>query len=380
MQPFRAISDFVKQIFSREWIHRKNHRFYFASQQIFLAAFLLHVIFLFLFFWLDVTELVYFNVLSLIIFAFVLYVNYRGKHKAALWSAYLEVNAHASLSVVLLGWGSGFFYYLLAVGPMLFLAPRQPLGLKLILSIVSAMLLAVLFIFSLKNPPVYKFSFEVLTPLYISNMVCTFGLLAHLAHYYAQGADRSEAQLRQLSLKYEKLAISDSLTGLLNRRAGTQQLESEVNRCYRNDKPFVIALGDIDDFKVYNDKYGHSCGDEVLRQVANVLLKNTRPYDLISRWGGEEFLIILPDCVLDDAQSSMSDLREKIANHTIQYNEHTLNITMTFGLSEFNESTDIERCLEAADKALYCGKRSGKNRVEVSVLKDSGSYFLRENV
>jgi diguanylate cyclase (GGDEF)-like protein len=306
-------------------------------------------------------------------------VNYKGRHQAALWSAYLEVNAHAGLSIVLLGWASGFFYYLFAVGPMLFLSPRQPLGLKITLSIASVMLLAVLLVFSHNNPPVYEVSIEVLTPLYIINMVCTFGLLAHLAHYYAQGADQSEAQLRKLSLKYEKLAISDSLTGLLNRRAATLELESEVNRCYRNHKPFVVVLGDIDDFKDYNDKYGHACGDEVLRQLASVLLKNTRPYDIISRWGGEEFLLIMPDCVLDDAMCSINELREKIATHLIECNSHKLNITMTFGVSEFNESTDMERCLEAADKALYSGKRLGKNRVEASILKDSGNYFLRQN-
>lgn len=360
-------------------IRPENSRYYFASQQIFLLALFLHALFLILFLWFSIKVLVLFNIVSLALYFLVLYLNRKGQHGVAFGLAYLEVSAHAVLAIILLSWGSGFFYYLLAIGPMLFFYPRYHLILKIIPACTTAVILAILFVYSLSNQPVYILSPEVITTLYISNMVSTFGLLSYLAHYYSEGADQSEARFRQLSLKFEKLAISDSLTGLLNRRAVTQEIESEISRYHRNGEPFVLVLGDIDNFKSYNDELGHSAGDKIIKQIANLLVNNTRPYDIISRWGGEEFLMMLPGCHLNDAVKIINDLREKIEAHTIDYNNSKINITMTFGVSEFSMGSSLDESIEAADQALYLGKRMGKNRVETATLNDSGKYSVGKN-
>lgn len=366
----------MSMFFSRELIRPEHNRYYFASQQIFLLALFLHVLFLILFSWFDIKELVYFNVASLFLYCLVLYLNRKGLHGIAFGLAYLEVTAHAAFSVVLIGWGTGFFYYLLAIGPMLFFYPRHHLILKTIPAFATAVILAILFIYSLENQAFYLLGAEIITTLYISNMISTFGLLSYLAHYYSEGADQSEARFRQLSSKFEKLAISDSLTGLLNRRAATQEIEAEISRFHRNGGPFVLVIGDIDDFKSYNDKLGHSGGDKVIKHIANLLKNNTRPYDIISRWGGEEFLLMLPACSLNDAVKIINDLRKKIETQPIDYNNQEINITMTFGVSEFSKKSSLEECIEAADQALYHGKHTGKNRVETAIPNASGKYVV----
>jgi diguanylate cyclase (GGDEF)-like protein len=209
-------------------------------------------------------------------------------------------------------------------------------------------------------------------------MVSIFGLLSYLAHYYAAGADQSETQLRKLSEKFEQQAISDSLTGLFNRRAATQEVNAEIGRFHRKADPFALVLGDIDDFKRYNDKYGHQAGDQVIKHVADLLVNNTRPYDIISRWGGEEFLIMLPGCTLKESVKIINTLRETISTHPLSYKNHTIGITVTFGIAEFGQDTTLNEAIEAADQALYSGKKNGKNRVETATLSRSGEYIVEE--
>jgi diguanylate cyclase (GGDEF)-like protein len=372
------IGQLIGTIFCRHLIRPENGRFYFASQQIYLVAFLLHVLFLIVFQWLGIKELVFFNISSLVLYAFVLLLNRKGLHELAIGSAYIEVNAHATLAVLLLGWGAGFFYYLLAIGPMLLFYPRYHLILKIAPAALSVLLLMGLFYYSIDHPPYYVLSHPVMTTLYVGNMVSIFGLLSYLAHYYAAGADQSETQLRKLSETFEQQAISDSLTGLFNRRAATQEVNAEIGRFHRNAEPFALVLGDIDDFKRYNDKYGHQAGDQVIKHVADLLVNNTRPYDIISRWGGEEFLIMLPGCTLKESVKIINTLRETISTHPLSYKHHTIEITVTFGIAEFGRASTLNDAIEAADQALYSGKKNGKNRVETASLSRSGEYIVEE--
>ena len=169
--------------------------------------------------------------------------------------------------------------------------------------------------------------------------------------------------------KLEKAALTDPLTGLWNRRAMYRRLRDEKERFDRGGKAFSVIIGDVDHFKTFNDNYGHDCGDFVLEAIADILEQNLRKQDTVSRWGGEEFLILLPETQIDGAYSKTESIREVLCNHPFVFNEMTLHLSMTFGVVAFRMGLSVEDCIKLADGALYEGKKQGRNRV---VIQNSG--------
>lgn len=176
-------------------------------------------------------------------------------------------------------------------------------------------------------------------------------------------------QNRKLAAAYkrvEEMSLTDSLTGLHNRRWAARRLEEELTRYSRNRKPFTLIIADIDNFKNVNDTHGHDCGDYVLNSLAQKISAKLRKVDCIIRWGGEEFLIILPETDGRSAITAAEKIRKEIeASHFI-YHGITIALTMTFGIAEYRESLTLNECLKFADEALFKGKLTGKNRVILS--------------
>lgn len=165
--------------------------------------------------------------------------------------------------------------------------------------------------------------------------------------------------------KLEKAALTDPLTGLWNRRAMYKRLRDEKERFDRGGKSFAVVIGDVDHFKTFNDNHGHDCGDFVLEAIAGILEQNLRKQDTVSRWGGEEFLILLPETFLDGAYRKTESIRHVLHNHPFVFNEMTLHLSMTFGVVAFRMGLSVEDCIKLADGALYEGKKQGRNRVVV---------------
>lgn len=160
------------------------------------------------------------------------------------------------------------------------------------------------------------------------------------------------------------LASLDPLTGLANRRAMLNHLVSERDRAIRQRLPLCVALADIDHFKKINDVYGHLRGDGVLRQVAGILSGGVRPYDTVYRYGGEEFLLCLPGTTLEAGAQILERLRQSIATILLDDGSGAaMPVTATFGLAEIRADVSVEDGIEHADRALYDGKRAGRNRV-----------------
>lgn len=159
-----------------------------------------------------------------------------------------------------------------------------------------------------------------------------------------------------------ELVEKDALTGLYNRRYG----EKKLNEVYRKKKDqnidFCLALGDIDYFKKVNDTYGHECGDVVLTEVARTLKKNMRGRGIVSRWGGEEFLLIFENCELAKAKERLEEILAEIAEKGIIYKESTVYLTMTFGVSQ-GQLVSIDGLLREVDAKLYEGKEGGRNQI-----------------
>lgn len=168
-----------------------------------------------------------------------------------------------------------------------------------------------------------------------------------------------------------KLAVAastDPLTGLPNRRHLLELMEHEVSRVERGGRPFSLMMADLDDFKLINDRYGHDAGDEVLHESAQRLRAAVRKQDSIARWGGEEFLFLLPDCDEAGARGLANKLCERISNEPflVGPRREPVHVTLTLGFSEYQPGMILGDCIKAADTALYQGKQSGKNRVEAS--------------
>jgi diguanylate cyclase (GGDEF)-like protein len=181
-----------------------------------------------------------------------------------------------------------------------------------------------------------------------------------------QANEQIEKQKEELNIANQKLQLiarTDHLTKLSNRRDFLDKIRHESNRFERSRRPFSVVMGDIDDFKVVNDRYGHDCGDFILRSIADIMRSMVRKQDIVARWGGEEFILLLPDSPLDGGKKVAEGIRRKIEIETFSFNAQRLSITMTFGVSEFDGSVSIDGCIKKADEALYKGKEKGKNCV-----------------
>ncbi len=177
-----------------------------------------------------------------------------------------------------------------------------------------------------------------------------------------------EAELKEINSilttknkEYEHMASRDSLTGLYNRYKFKQLYSSSYKTMLQRDGDLSLIILDIDFFKKINDVHGHNSGDEVLKKLAEVLLAATRKIDVVCRWGGEEFIILLPTVSLDNALIIADKLRVKIQSTDMK---EVGNITASFGVAEVYENSILKEVVDRADKALYHAKESGRNCVK----------------
>ncbi len=173
---------------------------------------------------------------------------------------------------------------------------------------------------------------------------------------------KMQEELEEMNRRLYEKATKDALTGLFNRRKMTDLIEYEYDRALRNQLPFSVIITDIDHFKAVNDTHGHDCGDEVLQEVSQILTSMTRKQDQASRWGGEEFLLLLPETDTNGARTLAEKIRTKIEQSSYFCGKTELNITMTFGISSFTDGKTDKTVIKEADIALYEGKNSGRNR------------------
>lgn len=162
-----------------------------------------------------------------------------------------------------------------------------------------------------------------------------------------------------------RLAFSDCLTGLANRRALLCAATREMNRMSRTGRAACVLMVDIDHFKAINDDFGHAAGDAVLRLTAQTLVAQTRTTDTVARWGGEEFVLLLPETDLAAAQVVAEKCRLAVSAQNSAQTQPPRAVTITLGVSQISPFEAIETAIARADAALYEGKASGRNRVVV---------------
>ena len=163
--------------------------------------------------------------------------------------------------------------------------------------------------------------------------------------------------------KIKHVATTDRLTGVANRLVFDIVIEQALKISLRRKESLSIILLDIDYFKQINDTYGHLCGDKVIKSIANIITQHVRTSDLVCRWGGEEFLVLLPNCNTNQAFGIADKLNFHIEQTSHHYNNISINCTASIGIAEYRLNETMDDFIARADKALYAGKTSGRNKV-----------------
>lgn len=335
-----------------------SHSFKLLLSSACLLAGVTHLAFGLLFYQALVTPMMWVNVGSVLTYVLAAAMIRRDVVGPAMFLMIAEVAAHAILAVITVGWESGFHYYLLVVIPVYLANQLHKWPFKI--TFASAMAVAYLLLdwYWRQAPPQFMMSADTLAYLHRFNLATTIALLSGLTVLYVHLITQAEERLHEL-------ATTDSLTGLMNRRSILAALEREQAVRERKPHPTSVLLIDIDHFKKLNDTHGHNMGDWALQAVADVLKTGVRDMDFVARWGGEEFLVILPFADKAVAHPIAQRLRQGIADLRIPAKGTEIELTATLGLSELGAKEMADLAIQRADAALYRGKNAGRNQVVI---------------
>ncbi|MEN6642821.1 MAG: diguanylate cyclase [Armatimonadia bacterium] len=234
-----------------------------------------------------------------------------------------------------------------------------------------------LYVILLEQPdhPVAAQAFAAGADDYLDSLVAPRVELRLRAAEHILNLQRNLMASRQ-ALEYK--STHDSLTGVWNRSEVLETLQREIARCEREGQSLVVVMVDVDHFKRVNDMHGHVAGDAALREVTGRLRSSIRPYDALGRYGGEEFIGILPGCSKTNAIDMAERLRLRIASEPVDLGIATIPITISLGLAmwQSGDECDMQAVLRAADAALYRAKRGGRNRVEAAWVESTSRVSI----
>lgn len=315
-----------------------------------------HLIFIFLFDSAGVAWMARANVASVLVYALSALLLQNGRHMLAMVLIVGEILIHGILAVVVIGWESGFHYYIILIIPVAILSNFHNNWFKAVLATaVGALYMVLDFIFR-HAAPLDTVPVTMLQGLHYFNQASTLCILAMLATAYYRLVANAEACLRHQ-------ACTDPLTQLQNRRFAMEVAQHEAAVFERGGRPLALVLGDVDHFKRINDVHGHETGDTALKAVAQALRAGVREIDHVARWGGEEFLMLLPSTDEAEAMRVSERLRQAIARIDLVHQHQRVPISITLGVSLLAKGETIEQALARADQALYKGKTAGRNCV-----------------
>jgi diguanylate cyclase (GGDEF)-like protein len=302
--------------------------------------------------------LAWLNLVSMAMYGAAYLLLSRRKNLPALILIWTEVIGHAAIGTMLVGWDSGFHYYLLmfipaivvsggwrnVIAPLLFLFFAY-LGLHVAAHFVGALA---------------PLSDTALLILNVFNVSIFFAMASYTARFYYDMVRKTERKLRELATK-------DTLTGLSNRRHLLDQAQQEIARARRSGEDVSLVIADIDDFKQINDGHGHDAGDQVLVHTSQLFRGICRAQDMVARWGGEEFLFLLPATGRDAAKEFAERVRTTIAATQVEHADEPIRFSLSLGVATLAGFEGIDDAIGRADGALYRSKTEGRDRVTVAL-------------
>jgi len=319
-------------------------------QRVALTAAAIDAGYILLFLWLGSMPLAAVNVLSIAMYLGAYRLIQKRYNTAALALIWLEVIGHSALGSLLIGWESGFHYYLLMFIPAIVIANTRGYAAPMVLALL-AHYLGLHMLSDAVGPldPLPAQSVKIVNWVHIC---VVFAMSAALSAFYRRTILIAEARLR-------KQATRDPLTGLANRSHFDAQATEALERSQRSGVPVTLLLCDVDHFKRVNDQYGHAVGDQVLVAMGQVLADNLREGDVLARWGGEEFLALMPASPLDAARAA-------VAQAPLSVGPAPITLTLSFGVAQVHGPDDLQAAIARADQALYAAKHAGRNRVQLA--------------
>jgi len=337
---------------------QKKRPFWTVMKRCVQIAAAVDVMFFIIFFALGSPILAWINVVSVSMYAAAYLCLAKRKNFVAICLIWIEVLGHAALGTVMVGWESAFHYYLLMFIPAIFVSTKTSKAIAAVFALWCFYIgLNAMTYFTSPREPLPP---EALTALRYFNISVVFAMFSYLSSYYYSKIVEGQRHLGML-------AMTDPLTGLYNRRHILDVANYEAVQQKRAPSGLAFIIADVDYFKRINDSYGHDVGDAVLIAVSNTISKSIREQDSAARWGGEEFLIVLPNTNLNDALLIADRIRKNIATTTVPVDQEAISTTATLGVSSYRVGESVSNAIAKADECLYKGKKAGRNCVEAAV-------------
>ena len=342
-------------------IEAPNDNFRLLIRQASALCVLVHSLYIALFVWAQVDALAWLNVASVLTHCVAFWLSRTDCHvRAASLVLIAEITVHAIAATVVIGWEAGFHYLMLPVVPVAMLSSSEHRMTKNAIALCLSAIYLGLDGWSDTNPPQYLLDDTVLDLLRYQNIVTLLLAFIVLSRGYYNVVTQAQAALA-------KEASTDPLTGAVNRRRLMDLGRSEMAKQQHGEPPLALLLCDLDHFKRINDTHGHRAGDLVLQDFYRRALGVTRSTDTICRWGGEEFLILLPDTPTAGARDLAERLHQAVVTAPFRVGSgKVLHVTVTIGVAAVRAGEDLLDAVHRADAALYQGKQQGRNQVVLS--------------
>ncbi|MCM1299781.1 MAG: GGDEF domain-containing protein [Firmicutes bacterium] len=364
----------------------------FKYQMIFALCAVIHLAFFTIFLIDEIYVLMFFNISSIIFYSVGALKSRKSSFEKNsiywIYAVYWEITFHAVLCTLWIGFEACFYLYamivLIVASYVLYIACDKEKFLRVIFpfAVITVMSLVGCFVYLLFNEPLMfaLYSNEPtvgqMAVMRGMNIFCTTLVIFIFSIMFIAEMHVLIKKLNVTNDQMKHIAMHDALTGLYNRYSIYELVSKHTKLSQSEEKvsphSYCIIMGDIDDFKKINDTYGHDCGDAVLKEIAAILSDNVKEDDLICRWGGEEFLIIMHG-IKQECLDNMKSTLLQVNAARVHSGEYTVRVTMTFGLVYCDELTEeektksvsdkIDALVKIADERLYQGKNSGKNKV-----------------
>ncbi len=333
----------------------------------FAACLLAHLLYVVLFALSGVKGMAIFNVGSVLFYVVLLFIVHTVKEKLYLvYATIAEIVLQATAATACVGLAPNFAMFLLMIIPLAFLMPNKYKYMPFVILFISVPVYGFLnFYYSDPSRVLYDLSttsYELV--FYVINIVIGSGVLIYVAIIFTLMNMYVECRLRIQTEQLKIMASTDPLTKLNNRREIQKKLQEVAEASKEGTSHYIIGICDIDDFKKVNDTYGHDMGDVVLENVAKLISDTIPSKASVARWGGEEFLFVIPDSNIDEGKRYADNIVEKIRRQTFTSDGVEFKITMTIGICLGTSEDSVDNVITTADARLYKGKQSGKNHVE----------------
>lgn len=298
--------------------------------------------------------------ISAVLFLAIFVLSYHSRTFVAFCTLNVYILVWIIFNINMFGWNIGVQHFIIVLLIACFFAKYKHAAIKMTYAAALCILRLLLFLYCQNHAPQLALSTRLNNTFQIVNTIAIFFAISLIAYIFSTDTQALEGKLVEYNEQLKKQASIDPLTGLYNRRRTLEYLEKLFKA---PEHQISICLCDIDLFKRVNDTYGHDVGDIVLKKIAETFRKELPSGTFISRWGGEEFLLIFPISNGDEANIFLSTLQQKIKEIVFDGGSETFSVSLTFGLVEHDFHSDLTTILKQADEKLYYGKEHGRDQI-----------------